>query len=325
MRELHISLEDLDTILAGVDKGFLIADINFCIISCNEAFRTTTGISPNAFEKVSTVLLAAYGQDISAELASINHSTATTEIKLSFPGRANLILTVAPFADGYFMYLKGNTAFGEQNQPVLIDETSLEILINIIEQPIWLLDTECRLVLCNRAFKPWIACFTTIELAIGDSVLDDAYGQSYMNKFKVCYELALSGRNFTTVEDMMVGGELKFTTISFNPVYSSTNVLTGISCFATDITNERKRLSQIEAQTQLLMEIANIQSHKVRGPVATLLGLVEVFNFEEIGDPENMAVMQGVAEVTGRLDEIVKDVIRSINLLSQKTKAGFRP
>ena len=176
------------------------------------------------------------------------------------------------------------------------------------------------MMLNNEPFKQWIAHFTGRELQRGDSVLSEDLGEMYLNKFKMCYELALSGKTFNTVEDMMVDGQLKFTTISFNPVFDSNSLLTGICCHATDITDQRKNLSQLDAQAQLLMEIANIQSHKVRGPVATLLGLVHVFNFDDPSSPDNLEVMQGVASVSKKLDVIVKEVIRSINLLSKHNK-----
>ena len=172
--------------------------------------------------------------------------------------------------------------------------------------------------MCNDAFRKWIAYFVGHELHTGDNVLSEKLDKEYLDKFSMCYELALKGKIFNAVEDVKIGDELKFNAISFNPVFDAANCLTGISCHASDITDHRKSLSRLEAQTQLLMEIAAIQSHKVRGPVATLLGLVQVFNFNDFTDPVNAEVMEGVANVTERLDNIVREVIRNVNRFNVK-------
>jgi tetratricopeptide (TPR) repeat protein len=84
------------------------------------------------------------------------------------------------------------------------------------------------------------------------------------------------------------------------------------------LSNEKKRhLERIEAQTKVLTDIANIQSHEVGGQVATILGLVQLFNFDDLTDPTNKVVIEGVTEVTEKLDKIVKDTIRQENNLNR--------
>ncbi len=77
-------------------------------------------------------------------------------------------------------------------------------------------------------------------------------------------------------------------------------------------------LAYIEAQSNTLTDIAHIQSHNIRGPVSTLLGLVKVFNFEDPTDPDNKEVIEGIAIVTERLDKIVRDVVTKENIIHSK-------
>lgn len=77
-------------------------------------------------------------------------------------------------------------------------------------------------------------------------------------------------------------------------------------------------LAHIEAQSNTLTDIAHIQSHDIRGPVSTLLGLVKVFNFEDPNDPDNKEVIEGIAVVTERLDAIVRDVVQKENIIHSK-------
>ena len=75
---------------------------------------------------------------------------------------------------------------------------------------------------------------------------------------------------------------------------------------------ERHR-ERIEKQKKLLGEIANIQSHDVRGPVSTIMGLTQIYNYDDPSDPTNEIVINGLDEVTKKLDIIVKDLVINEN------------
>jgi len=67
-------------------------------------------------------------------------------------------------------------------------------------------------------------------------------------------------------------------------------------------------------------DIAHRHSHEISGHVATILGLVEVFNSEDYTDPDNKTVLDGIGETAARLDLIVKDMIMKENQLNSEKK-----
>jgi PAS domain S-box-containing protein len=192
------------------------------------------------------------------------------------------------------------------------DEQNLRVLINHIDDPIWLVDANCTIVECNKAFKMWVSHFIDCELDKGDNVLFDGKNKIYNEKYESCYQLALKGRVFKSVEDMKVGSETRYTSVSFNPVFSNDKII-GVSCFARDITEQRKHLLKIEQQNTALREIAFIESHKVRGPVATIMGLEQLFNYDDTADPVNKEIIHGIGTVTKQLDSIIREVVRKSN------------
>ena len=192
-------------------------------------------------------------------------------------------------------------------------EQNLSILINNIDDPIWLVDTNLCILTCNHSFKKWVSHFIGIELAEGSHVLFEGKNKSYLDKFEMCYRLALDGRTSRTVEDMQVGHETRYTTVSFQPVMDSQDNVIGVSCHARDITEQRKHLRKIEEQNAALREIAFIESHKLRGPVATIMGLEQLFNFQDFSDPVNKIVIEGVAKVSNDLDLVIREVVRKSN------------
>ncbi len=81
-------------------------------------------------------------------------------------------------------------------------------------------------------------------------------------------------------------------------------------------------LELIKAQSSVLTDIAYTQSHEIRGPVSTLLGLVQIFNFDDPADPENKDIIEGIALVTERLDKTITEVINKENEVHSKEIAG---
>lgn len=79
----------------------------------------------------------------------------------------------------------------------------------------------------------------------------------------------------------------------------------------------REQVEHIKKQSQVLKEISHMQAHDVRGPVASILGLVQLFNYDDLTDPTNKVVIEGIASITQELDKAVKEVIRKENSLSK--------
>jgi len=78
-----------------------------------------------------------------------------------------------------------------------------------------------------------------------------------------------------------------------------------------------KQVAHIKEQSLVLREISHMQAHDVRGPVASILGLVELFNYNDPSDPTNKVVIEGITSVTKDLDEAVKEVIKKENSLGK--------
>ena len=198
-------------------------------------------------------------------------------------------------------------------EKVIADENNLRILINNTDDPIWLVDTEFKIIECNESFKKWVFHFIGKELGKGDNVLYDRRHKVYLDKFESCYQYAISGHAFKSVEDMLVDGRVRYTGVSFNPVFDKDNKVTGVSCFARDITEQRKHLHRIEEQNTALREIAFIESHKVRGPVATIMGLVQILNNEDNTEEMNKEITESILTASYQLDIIIREVVRKSN------------
>ena len=82
----------------------------------------------------------------------------------------------------------------------------------------------------------------------------------------------------------------------------------GVTVYFVNVTEQRNHVDMIEQQNKRLREIAWIQSHEVRAPVASILGLIQVFNMEDPADPVNRELLKHLKEATDKLDEVTRRI-----------------
>lgn len=71
----------------------------------------------------------------------------------------------------------------------------------------------------------------------------------------------------------------------------------------------RMFVKRVKMQRAALSDIANMQSHEIRGPVARILGLTQLLNRHDPGDTVNKEVISHIRDVSLELDENIRKVI----------------
>lgn len=83
------------------------------------------------------------------------------------------------------------------------------------------------------------------------------------------------------------------------------------------LSKEKKMaLDRVAIQKDILIRFSQTQAHDVRGPITTILGLISIFNYDDPADPQNKEILGNIAEVTERLDNTVKKIIKQENELA---------
>jgi len=82
---------------------------------------------------------------------------------------------------------------------------------------------------------------------------------------------------------------------------------------------ENKRsLDHVTDQNQRLQEIAAISSHEIRKPVATILGLVNLYDQEQLDNPLNREIIKHLDTTAHELDEVIHTIVeKSVYLRSE--------
>lgn len=82
------------------------------------------------------------------------------------------------------------------------------------------------------------------------------------------------------------------------------------------LSETRQQEKEIEVRKKMLDDIAYMQSHDIRGHVATILGLVQIYNHDTPTDKHNKVVLNGIGHSAQELDNIIKS-------MAKKDKGGI--
>ncbi len=76
-----------------------------------------------------------------------------------------------------------------------------------------------------------------------------------------------------------------------------------------DVSVLKEREIEILKQNNKLKEIAQISSHELRRPVTSILGLVSLFNTEDLSDENNRMVIAYLEQATQELDDVIHTIV----------------
>ena len=66
-------------------------------------------------------------------------------------------------------------------------------------------------------------------------------------------------------------------------------------------------------QNVQLKEIANLQSHLVRRPVANVIGLINLLDQEQLDNPKNAEVIKHLIASSHELDQTIQHIVKKTN------------
>jgi PAS domain S-box-containing protein len=205
-----------------------------------------------------------------------------------------------PTKNGIAIYFRDITKEKTTQEKIFNDGQNLRAIINNTRDLIWSVDREFNIITGNQAF------WERVENVTGKTekeVTNADFEQELMKVFLVSYQKAFQGEAFKFVRQREYDRQIRFEELSFNPIYDQKQQVIGVNCFLRDITEQQQHLEQIEQQNAKLKEIAWIQSHKVRVPVANLLGLVQLLESES-----DQEAIDKIRQTSLQLDAVIREI-----------------
>ncbi len=305
--------KELEDILASISDCFYTVDKDWNITFVNKALEDLYGMTSAQLLGKNLWQLFPLLKD--TELYHKYNLAAQGQKNVSFeafsPTLNNWVSTNAyPNPNGLTIFFKDITHRKQMEMKILADRQNLLSIINATSDLIWSVDKDLNILVANQAFWDNITNrYNKTREEVGNVISEEIFGASTVAYWRTIYEQGYKGARFTIVETADTPTGISFSEITLNPIHDLQNNVVGISCFSRDITKTRQHMIQIQEQNQKLKEISWIQSHKVRGPVSTILGLVQLFNMADADDVLNLQVLEGIKETAVCLDEIIREIV----------------
>ncbi len=160
-------------------------------------------------------------------------------------------------------------------------EQSLSALINNIDDSIWSVDTQYRLLTFNAVFAQNFEDQYHTHIKIGDVILDHLPAD-WRTEDVALYDRALAGEKFIIERRYQYEEEERYYEISYNPIRTNDEI-SGVAVFSKDIT-ERQRahialqqaMVQAESSNRLKSEFLANMSHEIRTPMNGVIGMTDL-------------------------------------------------
>lgn len=196
-------------------------------------------------------------------------------------------------------------------------EQNLLATINNTKDLIWSVNRDLNIIFCNVPYQEFVFSLAGVTPMAGDYVLGEWGSEAFIQSRTNDYIRALNGESFTTVVEDYYDGDILCKEFSNNPIFDHTGKIIGVNCIARDVSEQKRQMIKIQEQNEKLKEIAFIQSHNVRGPVASILGLTELFMIDPVEDEHNAEILKFLKVATNNLDNIIREIVEKTRILKK--------
>ncbi len=136
-------------------------------------------------------------------------------------------------------------------------------------------------------------------------IIDPFYMEGFINN----YNKALNGSRVHT--ERKIKNEDEWWYIIYDPAVDSDGEIIGVSYNAIDVSKRVEQEQKIIEQNELLRKIAEIQSHELRRPVASILGLMNIFRVANYVPTKDELIM--LEKAVNELDQKIRLIIDYTN------------
>jgi signal transduction histidine kinase len=104
-------------------------------------------------------------------------------------------------------------------------------------------------------------------------------------------------------------GASKHIQLRFKPILNEAGEVAGVSCFLRDITEYVWMIESLEEKNKQLRDIAWVQSHKLRGPLTSVMGILAFLEDDDASAELKMEMHRSLAEKVAEMDAIIHEIV----------------
>lgn len=169
-----------------------------------------------------------------------------------------------------------------------------------------LVGRDLRVLAFNKTLSDVIRETLGVEMQIGNNVNEYIDGL-FMPEFTENFMEALSGKHMINERQMIRNNQKIWWNYDYVPAYDADGEIIGVSYNAINISAVKLQQEESDAKDASLKAIAFIQSHEIRRPVSSIIGLMNIFKSDgyQASKEDLMMMERAVQELDQKIRLIV--------------------
>lgn len=186
-------------------------------------------------------------------------------------------------------------------------------LIENTEDLMWSIGKDFKFLAFNKAFNEYIYSICGEYPKVGEVEPMAVHYPMYYEKLVVYYQKVLStGEGIKMVTKSMVKfGTTQDIDVRLIPIIDSAGEIKGVACLRRDITEYLDLIRNLEAANEKLKDVAFVQSHKLRGPMVTIKGILYYLGQTNIDATQKESLFVSLKDKVEEMDGVVHEIVKS--------------
>ncbi len=263
-------------------------------------------------DKAQEALKKAMKEGKSFEIEIQMVSIKGTEYWVRMRGESKMVNGKCEKIYGYFQNITDQVALKDKNQQL---EKRFLHMFEKSTDAIVLQEGNGKILYCSPSIEDIIG-YTPEEVKHRKSAtLFHPDDMDYVNESRKRI-IAAQGKSFPIVIDRIQHKKGHYVQVegTVTNLLHDENVQAIVSYFR-DVTEKKLIEENLKSKNNQLEKIAWLFSHEVRGPVATIMGLTNIFDQEEISNPLNGEIIEKISIPIHQLDEIISQIVKRTSKL----------
>lgn len=215
---------------------------------------------------------------------------------------------------------KDITELKHKRDQIAASEKTLQSIIDSSDNILIYISKDFQIRYANKRAQQHAIKMFGKPFEIGDK-LTNYYEEEYKN-IGAEHGRMLSESKATVTHEHLVeypDGEKRWFLRRYYGLFDENGELSGVVIASINITNRKEQELQIQKHVEALKEIAKIQSHEIRRPVANIIGLSDLMDFKLKTVEENDQILQYLRMSAQELDQIISKIVDKTQFPDDKT------
>jgi PAS domain S-box-containing protein len=196
----------------------------------------------------------------------------------------------------------------------------LSLVASMTHNPVIITDRHASIEWVNKSFEDLTGYTLEDVKGMKPHAFLHGPGTDALTVNEIKEKLATSQPCVVEILNYTSTGEPYWVIMDITPIVDASGRVERHIIIQTNITEKKKIVQQLEEKNRLLTEVAFISSHRLRMPVASMLGVFAQLDTENLANPDNLPFLRYIEKLVTDMDDMLHEMADKCNQIYSKSK-----